>query len=69
MNEMVRWHRRLNGCEFEQIMEDSEGHGSLECCSPWGRKQSDTTERQNKELYGVMSYVEVLKLFWVYFCE
>ena len=47
MNEMVRWHRRLNGCEFEQIMEDSEGHGSLECCSPWGRKQSDTTERQN----------------------
>ena len=33
--------------EFEQIPEDSEGQGSLACCSPWGRKESDTTEQLN----------------------
>ena len=41
--EMVRWHHWLDGREFEQILEDSEGQGSLECCSPWGHKQSDLT--------------------------
>ena len=35
-NEMVRYHHRLKGHEFEQILGDSEGQGSLECCSPWG---------------------------------
>ena len=34
---------RLSGCEFEQILGDSEGQGSLAFCSPWGRKQSDMT--------------------------
>ena len=32
-----------DGPEFEQIQGDSEGQGSLACCSPWGRKESDTT--------------------------
>ena len=41
--EMVRWHHRLNGLEFEQTPGDSEEQGSLACCSPWGHKQSDTT--------------------------
>ena len=36
--EMVGWHHRLNGLEFEQTLGDSEGQGSLECCSPWGHK-------------------------------
>ena len=40
---MVRWHHRLNGCEFEQTLGDSEGQGSLVCCSPWGFKESDMT--------------------------
>ena len=35
---------RLNGHEFEQAPGDSEGQGSLVCCSPWGRKELDTTE-------------------------
>ena len=35
---------RLNGHKFKQISGDSEGQGSLVCCSPWGRKESDTTE-------------------------
>ena len=42
---MVGWHHRLNGCEFEQALGDGEGQGSLACCSPWGSKESDMTER------------------------
>ena len=46
-DEMVGWHHRFNGHKFEQILGDSEGQGSLVCCSPWGRKESDMTERLN----------------------
>ena len=42
-DETVGWHHQLNGHEFEQIQQDSEGQGSLACCSPWGRKELDTT--------------------------
>ena len=42
-DKIVGWHHQLDGCEFEQALGDSEGLGSLECCSPWGRKESDTT--------------------------
>ena len=44
---MVGWHHRLNGHEFEQALGDGEGQASPACCSPWGRKESDTTERLN----------------------
>ena len=44
---MVGWHHQLNGLEFEQALGDGEGQGSLGCCSPWGCKESDTTERLN----------------------
>ena len=37
-DKMVGWHHHLNGHEFEQILGDSEGQGSLTCYSPWGRK-------------------------------
>ena len=46
-DEMVGWHHRLDGHKFEQALGGSEGWGSLACCSPWGRKQLDTTERLN----------------------
>ena len=46
-NEIVGWHHRLHGHEFEQILGDSEGQGSLECCSSWDHKESDTTEGLN----------------------
>ena len=46
-DEMVGWHHRLNEREFEQTLGDGEGQGSLECCIPWGRKESDMTERLN----------------------
>ena len=45
----MRWldHHRLDGHEFEQPLGVDDGQGSLSCCSPWGRKESDTTERLN----------------------
>ena len=46
-DEMVGWHHRHNGNEFEQVPGDSEGQGNLMCCSPWGDKCSDTTEWLN----------------------
>ena len=46
-NEMVRWHHRLNGYEFEQTPGDSEGQGGLVCCGPCGHKELDTTEWLN----------------------
>ena len=38
-DEMVGWHHQLNGHYFEQALEDSEGQGSLACCSPWGSQR------------------------------
>ena len=46
-DEMVGWYHRLDGHEFEQAPGVGDGQGSLACCSPWGRKQLDTTERLN----------------------
>ena len=47
-DEMIGWHHRLDGCEFEQALGAGEGQGSLAaCCNPWGLKESDTTERLN----------------------
>ena len=42
---MVGWHHQLNGHEFEQAPGVGEGQGSLVCCSPWGCKESDSTEQ------------------------
>ena len=44
---MVAWHHQLNGPEFEQASAVGDGQGSLVCCSPWGRKELDTTARLN----------------------
>ena len=46
-DELVGWHHRFDGHEFEQTLEDSEGQGGLACCSAWGCKESDTTHRLN----------------------
>ena len=46
-DEVGRWHHQLNGHEFEQALEVGDGQGGLECCSPWGHKQLDMTERLN----------------------
>ena len=45
--EMVGWHHRLNGHEFEQTLRVGDGQGSLACCSPLGHKELDMTEQLN----------------------
>ena len=46
-NEMVGWHHQLDEHEFEQALRVGKGQRSLACCSPWGRKESDTIEQLN----------------------
>ena len=46
-DEMVGWHHWLNGHEFECTLGVGDGQGGLMCCSPWGHKELDTTERLN----------------------
>ena len=46
-DEMVGWHHWLDGHEFEQAPGVGDGQGGLACCSPWGSKESDTTEQLN----------------------
>ena len=46
-DELVGWHHRLDGHEFEQAPGVGDRQGNLACCSPWGRKELDTTERLN----------------------
>ena len=46
-DEMVGWHHRLNGPEFEKTPGVGDGQGGLACCSPWDRKELDTTEWLN----------------------
>ena len=43
-DEVVGWHHRLNGHEFEQALGVGDGQGGLACCSPWGHKELDMTE-------------------------
>ena len=62
---MVGWHHPFNGHEFEQTLGNSKGQGSLACCSPWGRKQSDTTERLTNSNNQLPLLGNVLFLFTV----
>ena len=50
-DEKVGWHHWLNGYEFEQAPRNGEGQGGLACCSPWGCKESDMTERLTQTRY------------------
>ena len=54
-DEMVGWHHQLDGHESEQTPGDSEGQGSLACCSPWGCRVGHglVTERQQVGVYRV----------------
>ena len=61
-DEMVGWHYWLNGYEFEQALGVGEVQGSLVCCSPWGGKESDITERLN----WILIYSFLWCFQWVY---
>ena len=63
-DEMIGWHHGLHGHEFEQAQGDGEGQGSLACCSPWGHKESNTTEKLNsKIIHPTVNYSTTLKNF------
>ena len=53
-DEMVGWNHWLNGHEYEQVLGDGEGQGSLACCSPWGCKELDVTEGLNNNKKGYL---------------
>ena len=61
-DEMVGWHHRLSGHEFEQTPGDREGQVSLVCCNRWGCKELDTTEQLNNN--NKFIYLSVLTLGW-----
>ena len=46
-DKMIGSHHRLDALEFEQAPGVGDGQGSLACCSPWGHKELDTSERLN----------------------
>ena len=55
-------HHRFNGHESEQAPGDGEGQGSLACCSPWGHKESDTTEQLNNSKFYNERWKELIVL-------
>ena len=57
-DEMVGWHHRLDAHEFEWTPGVGDGQGGLVCCSSWGLKESDTTERLN--------WTELTFIAWVF---
>ena len=56
-DEMVGWNHQLDGHEFEQALGVGDGQESLACCSPWGHKESDMTERLNWTEWDTKSHV------------
>ena len=70
-NEMVGWHHQLNEHEFEQAPAVGDGQGSLECCSPWDRKESDTPEQLNwTELHiYVPMWKNLISTWWMWWMK
>ena len=60
-DETVGWHHLLNEHEFEQALGDGEGLESLTCCSPWGPKESEMTERLNNNNGGAIDWFKIEK--------
>ena len=62
---MVGWHHRFSGHQFEQTLRDSEGHGSLAGCSPWGLKESDTSYRLDSNTIKILSTLSRFYPAWL----
>ena len=56
-DETVGWPHRLSGHGFGWTLGDGDGQEGLACCSPWGRQESDTTERLNNRPVGASLYL------------
>ena len=59
-DEIVGWHHRLNGHDFEWTPGVGDGQGGLAYCSPWGRKESDATEPLNWSELSWLLWIVVL---------
>ena len=62
-DEMVGWHHRLNGHDFEQALGVGEEQGSLAWCSSWGRKEQDSMSNWSK-----LSANDLLQPFFIWEC-
>ena len=59
--ETVGWHHQFNGHEFERTPGDSEGQGSLACCSPWDHKELNMTEQEQQQFWKFMTGSEMMQ--------
>ena len=64
---MVGWHHQLNRHESEQTLGDSDGQGSLACCSPWAHKELEMTEqlKSNNNFTKFLLFYSSF-YFWIY---
>ena len=62
-DEMVGWHHQLNGHELESTPGVGDGQGGLGCCSPWDRKELDTTEQLNSTPIRLNSFIYHLESY------
>ena len=60
-DDRVGWHHQLNAPKCEKIPGDSEGQGSLACCSPYGCKELDITKQLTNKYIGLAK-----ELVWVF---
>ena len=58
---MLGWHHQLDGHEFEQASQFGDGQGSLACSSPWGYKESDTTEQLNSTELKPLRFINYIR--------
>ena len=63
-DKMVGWHHWLDGHEFGQALGVGDRQGSLACCSPWGRKESDRTEQLNNSNYNLHDFMDEIIPHW-----
>ena len=63
---MAEWYHGFNGREFEQTQGDSEGQGSLVCCSSWGHRELDMTTQQQYQLEYKNSLKEIITIYFSY---
>ena len=61
-DEMVGWHNQLNGHEFEQTLGDSEGQGSVVCCSPWDHRVRRDSETEQQQPDGISYFLPTLHI-------